>query len=60
MCDDPRIVSSTPIHDAASVVISAWPCLKGKAMAFPPKDQFPTRAEVLASVPADCFKKDTV
>lgn len=32
----------------------------GKAMRFPPKDEFPTRAEVLASIPEDCFKKDTV
>ena len=33
--------------------------LNGKAMEFPPKDEFPTRAEVLASIPEECFVKDT-
>jgi omega-6 fatty acid desaturase (delta-12 desaturase) len=34
--------------------------LQGKALRFPPKDEFPTRAEVLASIPDDCFEKDTM
>jgi hypothetical protein len=33
--------------------------LNGKALMFPPKKDFPTRAEVLSSIPEDCFKKDT-
>ena len=33
--------------------------LNGKAMEFPPKAEFPTRAEVLGSIPEECFVKDT-
>jgi hypothetical protein len=33
--------------------------LAGKALQFPSKEDFPSRAEVLASIPEDCFKKDT-
>mmetsp|Transcript_1100 Transcript_1100/g.4179 ORF Transcript_1100/g.4179 Transcript_1100/m.4179 type:complete len:456 (-) Transcript_1100:76-1443(-) len=33
--------------------------LHGKAMQFPSKDDFPTRAEVLSNVPEECFVKDT-
>ena len=33
--------------------------LNGKAMEFPPKEEFPTRAEVLGSIPEECCVKDT-
>ena len=47
-----RVTNLTPGSDAPTL-------RNGKAMKFPPKDQFPTRSEVLASIPEDCFKKDT-
>ncbi len=34
--------------------------LHGKALEFPPKDDFPTRASVLASIPDECFQKETL
>merc|ERR1711990_396744 len=34
--------------------------LNGKALEFPSKDDFPTRASVLASIPAECFQKETI
>ena len=34
--------------------------LEGKALTFPHKDDFPTRAAVLSKIPEECFKKDTV
>ena len=33
--------------------------LGGKALTFPHKDDFPTRAAVLSKIPEECFKKDT-
>ena len=33
--------------------------MDGKALAFPHKDEFPTRASVLSSIPEECFVKDT-
>jgi len=33
--------------------------LDGKALAFPHKDDFPSRADVLSKIPDECFKKDT-
>ena len=34
--------------------------LDGKALKFPHKDQFPSRSQVLSSIPEECFKKDTL
>ena len=34
--------------------------LQGKAIRFPPKDEFPSRSEVLSNIPDECFKKETV
>ena len=33
--------------------------LEGQALAFPHKDDFPSRAAVLSNIPDECFKKDT-
>lgn len=33
--------------------------MDGKALAFPHKDDFPSRADVLSKIPDECFKKDT-
>ena len=34
--------------------------MNGKALTFPHKDDFPSRADVLSKIPDECFKKDTV
>lgn len=57
-----RATTRKPVCPAASSAIQDIPHsgLEGQALRFPTKDDFPTRAEVLTSIPEDCFEKDTV
>ena len=48
---------TSSILDKSSLPLSG---LQGKAIVFPPKDEFPSRSEVLSNIPDECFKKDTM
>merc|ERR1719253_543429 len=48
---------TSSILDKSSLPLSG---LQGKAIVFPPKDEFPSRSEVLSNIPDECLKKDTM